>query len=402
MPSPLRLLALLAIGTLVGTGYGYLQGLSQPKRFRSTADLRITVPPAPENGTSPPAGQLGRMPELLRSETTVREALILGGLENNSPEIELALLDFRAGKNFAVETVGFSLTEILIRATKDDLDPQRPQAFLQNLLKAFQQQHFPETKNDEPTDLETTKQKLSEMDQRLAVLEQAEKEYREWRREFDKLTADGRSVDDLKRELTAIEVERAEIATRIQGFQKRLTNAAEAKEKGQPAVKLLSLLRGETGDAISPQLAALDQEQVLTQIRRLITSLREEIATETTKLEQLDMQIATLRETTIRRQQESVKEQEYKQKLESLQADYDAAVKALGLSKEPEKREEVKRQNGELFVLKAPSAGVPYGLPFEQQLLRGTAYGAGAGAVVAALVATASSFRSRPKVRRWP
>lgn len=404
MLSTFRLLGLVLIGGLVGGGYGYLRGIQEPERFRSTTEFRVSVPTVAEPTERTPGDRGSSMARLsqagqrFRDSEVVRKAVIDGQLTSRAGaemSNDAATIERIAGSDdLVIEVIGFAIQEIVIRASFDGHDPHWTMAVLQALLASYEQLHFA-TRPEQV--LNTGKQKFQSADELMKKLEAAEAEYNAWLSESAKTIVDGRSVEELKAELMTLKESQSRQARRVAEFQRRLSDGAAARQAGWPTVELLGILRGEPL-AESPTGATADEAEALSQAKRLIAELRQQIAEMTIELTDLDEQIASVAELAQTRLVESQQQQTYERQLAELRQQYDDAIQELGKAMMADGSEDGNAEvPAQLTLLRAPELGEPIGDSLRGHILRGAAWGGG-GATALALLASTLAALARPRL----
>lgn len=409
MLSTFRLLGLILIGGLVGGGYGYLRGIREPERFRSTTEFRVSVPSAADpaerqsgdRGSSmarlSQAGQRFRDPEVVRKAVTDGQLTSRAGAQLTS---DAATIEQIVGtEDLAIEVIGFTIREIVIRASFDGHDPHWTMAVLQALLASYEQLHFA---NRPEQALDTGQQKFQSADELMKKLETAEAEYNAWLSESAKTIVDGRSVEELNAELITLKETQSRQARRIAELQRRLSDGADARRAGRPTAELLRILRGESLSE-NPTAATADEAEALNQAKRLIAELRQQIAEMTIELTDGDEQIARVTELARARLVESQQQQTYEKQLAELRQQYDDAIQELG---EAMMAGEAGDGDAELpmglTLLRAPALGEPIGDSLRGHLLRGAAWGGGVGTALALLASTLAALaRPRLPTPKW-
>lgn len=404
MLSTFRLLGLVLIGGLVGGGYGYLRGIQEPKRFRSTTEFRVSVPTVAEPTDRTPGDRGSSMARLsqagqrFRDSEVVRKAVVDGQLTSRAGaemSSDAATIERIAGSDdLVIEVIGFAIQEIVIRASFDGHDPHWTMAVLQALLASYEQLHFA-TRPEQV--LNTGKQKFQSADELMKKLEAAEAEYNAWLSESAKTIVDGRSVEELKAELVTLSESQSRQARRVAEFQRRLSDGAAARQAGRPTVELLGILRGEPL-AENQSGATADEAEALSQAKRLIAELRQQVAEMTIELTDLDEQIASVTELVRTRLIESQQQQTYERQLAELRQQYDNAIQELGNAMMAGGSEDGDAEvPTQLTLLRAPELGEPIGDSLRGHILRGVAWGGG-GATALALLASTLAALARPRL----
>jgi hypothetical protein len=409
MLSTFRLLGLVLIGCVVGGGYGYLRGIQEPEQFRSTTEFRVSVPSvtAPEAGSSADRGssmaRLSQAGQQFRELEVVRKAVVDGQLTSRAGAAvtsDVATIErITSSDALTIDVIGFAIQEIVIRASFDGHDPHWTMAVLQALLASYEQLHFAPKPQQV---LDTGKQKFQSADELMMKLEAAEAEYNLWLSESAKTIVDGRSVEDLKGEQATLQELQSRQTRRVAELQRRLSDGAAARQAGRPTGELLSILRGETSTG-STAAAPPDEAETLSQVKRLIAELRQQIEEMTIELKDLDERIAGVTELARTRVVESQQQQAFERQLAELRQQYDNAILELGKAMMAGSSEGGDAAaSTQLTLLRAPELGEPIGDSLRGHIVRGTAWGAGvvtALALLASVVATLA--RPRLPAPKW-
>lgn len=404
MLSTFRLLGLVLIGCLVGAGYGYLRSIQEPEQFRSTTEFRVSVPSVtdPEAGSSADRGssmaRLSQAGQQFRELEVVRKAVVDGQLTSRAGAAvtsDVATIErITSSDALTIDVIGFAIQEIVIRASFDGHDPHWTMAVLQALLASYEQLHFAPKSQQV---LDTGKQKFQSADELMKKLEAAEAEYNSWLSESAKTIVDGRSVEDLKGEQATLQELQSRQTRRVAELQRRLSDGAAARQAGRPTGELLSILRGDPSTG-STATATPDEAETLSQVKRLIAELRQQIEEMTIELKDLDERIAGVTELARTRFVESQQQQAFERQLAELRQQYDNAILELGKAMMAGSSEGGDAAVAtQLTLLRAPELGEPIGDTLRGHIAGGIAWGAGV-VTAFALLASVIAALTRPRL----
>jgi len=389
---------LILLGLVTGAGFGYLQASRTPERFRSTATFRVTGSSGLNGGesTGPSGvGKLGRAGDLFRSREVVSKAVADGGLAGlrglGTGQTGNAVEEILNSGALNVEVLGFSLTEIMVQASFDALDPSTAQQVMQALLESYQALHF---LTDIDTSLADQRAKWKQADAVLAELEAAEAEHSRWLLDNADYLSDSRTPEELRMEVQEMKDLQARLKTRVADLQQRLNDASAARQAGESTAQILFRLRGNQVDLAEPDAPA-DEAELLALVRQRIVELRQQILSTTDELQGLEQRITELTELARERIRSSVRRQEQEERLAQLRKNYDEAVQRLRRPPGADEAEgEVQTQ---LAILRTPGPGVAEGQTMNEQIVWGALWGGG-GALAFCILAAGFLAMQRPRI----